>query len=143
MVFVTTGTAFVSSTLKKIVENQKDIQIQQKIHININHDIYQINHGNSKIVLNNVKFNVPLLKYVELCTLVACTLIYSLFVLILSIEYFDFENELARYKLRFYQELFLYQPIVQIVFPIMYLLSNKHLKDFVRKIKGGGENLSM
>ena len=142
MVFVTTGTAFVSSTLKKIVENQKDIQIQQKIHINI-YDINQINHGNSKMVLNNVKFNVPLLKYVELCTLVACTLIYSLFILILSIEYFDFENELARYKLRFYQELFLYQPIVQIVFPIMYLLSNKHLKDFVRKIKGGGENLSM
>ena len=142
MVFVTTGTAFVSSTLKKIVENQKDIQIQQKIHINI-YDINQINHGNSKMVLNNVKFNVPLLKYVELCTLVACTLIYSLFVLILSIEYFDFGNELERYKLRFYQELFLYQPIVQIVFPIMYLLSNKHLKDFVRKIKGGGENLSM
>ena len=142
MVYVTTGIAFVSSTLKKIVENQKDIQIQQKIHINI-HDINQINHGNSKLVVNNVKFNVPLLKYVELCTLVACTLIYSLFVLILSIEYFDLENELARYKLRFYQELFLYQPIVKIVFPIMYLLSNKHLRDFVRKIKGGGENLSM
>ena len=133
MVYVTTGTAFVSSTLKKIVENQKDIQIQQKIHINI-YDINQINHENSKIVVNNVKFNVPLLKYVELCTLVACTLIYSLFVLILSIEYFDYENELARYKLRFYQELFLFQPIVKIVFPIMYLLSNKHLKDFVRKI---------
>ena len=142
MVFVTTGTAFVSSTLKKIVENQKDIQIQQKIHINI-HDINQINYGNSKIVVNNVKFNVPLLKYVELCTLVACTLIYSLFVLILSIEYFDFENELARYKLRFYQELFLFQPIVKIVFPIMYLLSNKNLKDFVKKIKGGGENISI
>ena len=142
MFYVTTGTAFISSTLKKIVENEKDIQIQQKIHINI-YDINQINHENSKIVVNNVKFNVPLLKYVELCTLVACTLIYSLFVLILSIEYFDYENELARYKLRFYQELFLFQPIVKIVFPIMYLLSNKNLKDFVRKIKGGGENLSM
>ena len=102
-----------------------------------------MNHENSGKVETNVKFNVPLLKYVELCTLVACTLIYSLFVLILSIEYFEYENELARYKLRFYQELFLYQPIVNIVFPIIYLLSNKHLKDFVRKIKGGGENLSI
>ena len=139
MVFFTTGTAFVSSTLKKIVENQKDIQIQQNIHINI----HNISHENCEKVETNVKFNVPLLKYVELCTLVACTLIYSLFVLILSIEYFEYENELARYKLRFYQELFLYQPIVNIVFPIIYLLSNKHLKDFVKKIKGGGENLSI
>ena len=101
-----------------------------------------MNHGKSNIVVNNIEFNNPLLKNVELCTLVACSLVIH-FVALLSNEYLKLDNDLRSYKLRCYQGLFLYIPFVKIVFPIIFLLSNQDLKDFIRRILGGGENLSM
>ena len=137
----TAGTDFVYSTVKEIVENWKDTQIQQKIHINLHHQ-NQMNHGKSNIVVNNTKFNNPLLKNVELCTLVACSLVIH-FVALLSNEYLKLDNDLRSYKLRCYQGLYLYIPFVKIVFPIIFLLSNQDLKDFIRKNLEGGENLRM
>ena len=125
IIFLTSGIAFLITSIKKLKERYKEWKFHRNINVNLN-----IQHSHEgQMQFNNAKNNFPLLTGFQIALLVGFVLAGNVTFWFLE---FAFNDSKYFYKQFLFKELALIF-IYNIVIPLIYLIKKKNMRKYFRK----------
>ena len=125
IIFLTSGTAFLITNIKKLKERYKEWKFHRNINVNLNKQ--QQHEG--QLQFNNAKNNFPLLTGFQIALLVGFVLAGNIIFRFLN---YTFKDSKHYYK-QFLFKQFTLAFIFKIVFPLIYLIKKKKMRKYLWK----------
>ena len=135
------GMAYGFITTKKLMEKFKEYKLKKSLKVNIQENFFTIigqdksreNKMTTPLKVNNFKYNVPLLNGIHFAVLgTTVFIIGTISHLFIIYVYATMEDKMMPYQTYLYRRFFLESILFSLVFPILYLATNRDVLRFMK-----------